>query len=948
MFRRMIPILLGHEVCQGDAKKTGVCNACVQGKMINRPSRWKLPTELPPRLHRLHGDTYGSITPALGPFKYFMVLVDVAGIYFEVSLLSTRNIMFSKLLAMLIKFRTHYPNFPVKTLRMDNVQGFKSQHFEDYCMATRIELTYSVSYEHSQNGLAKAFIKKIQLISRPLLIQAGLPSYFWEHAVLHVATLLRYRPTLLNDFSPLELLSGQKPDVSHFRVFGCQVWVPIVEPKRITISHYRIENVYVGFDSPNVIRYLIPSIGVLHKARFQNCKFDETTFPSVTTSKPNAPLDFWAPKTLTLNLDPRIALTNTEVKKVLGLKTLAEKLPDEFTNIPRVARNPLPGAGLAPLSIRPERQPVEKPPAKKSQVSNLSDVIPPSEPIESEPLLCTSAEQEQVMSFVQDITSLENDHLTLDEAKASPDWAKWQTTLQAEYQSLRKHNVFGPLVTTLTTRPVGHKLIFVKKRNAQGEIVWYKMCLQGVAQGFTQRPGINFQFTFSPVMDSGTFRYLLGMAVQYSLDTQLLDVVTAYLYGPLDAQLYIRPPPEFLEQVPPEDTPNTYSRLCLQKAFYGLKQAGRMWYKHLRDFLLFHNFSYYQALPCLFTLQHSSGFVVIAVYVNDLNLVGTPATCQHAMTLLTNQFEMKLLGKTSFCLGLQLSHVPGGGIFLHQTTYTQKLLKRFGMDKANPLSAPMTSYSKTSDDPYTPCKEEEEEFHNKTQYLTAVGALLYLSTYIRPNISFAVSVLAQHSQRPSICHWNGIKHLLHYLRGTEDLELLYTKGRQEEITRYADVGFRSDEISDKSQTGYIFLKNNAPITWKLVKQIVTATSTNHSELVAFHEAARESIWLKNMDKIIKGQCGLNQDNKPTVIYEDNATYVAQVGEGFIKSNRVKHIPPQLFGFTQELIQNKQIEVKKVESFQNIADMLTKALPAYTHKWLVFQVGMRLYHKITAK
>ena len=193
--------------------------------MINWPSRWKLPTELPPRLHHLHGDICRPIAPPSGPFWYFMVLVDEPGIHFEVSLLSTRNIVFSKLLAMLIKFRTHYPDYPVKTLYMDNAGEFKSQHFEDYCMATGIELTYSVPYEHSQNGLAEAFIKKIQLISRPLLIQSNLPSYFWGHAVLHAATFLRYRPTLFNDFSPLELLSGQIfPTFGFLDVkFGCQL-----------------------------------------------------------------------------------------------------------------------------------------------------------------------------------------------------------------------------------------------------------------------------------------------------------------------------------------------------------------------------------------------------------------------------------------------------------------------------------------------------------------------------------------------------------------------------------------------------------------------------------------------------------------------------------------------------------------------------------------------------
>jgi hypothetical protein len=162
---------------------------------------------------------------------------------------------------------------------------------------------------------------------------------------------------------------------------------------------------------------------------------------------------------------------------------------------------------------------------------------------------------------------------------------------------------------------------------------------------------------------------------------------------------------------------------------------------------------------------------------------------------------------------------------------------------------------------------------------------------------------------------------------------------------YADAGYKSDEISGKSQTGYIFLKNNAPISWKSVKQTVTATSTNHSEIIAFHEATREAVWLRQMNKIITEQCGFSQDSKPTVIYEDNAACVAQVGAGFIKSDRTKHISPEIFGFTQELIQSGQIEVKKIESANNIADMLTKALLAHTHRKLVQGAGMRLLHEL---
>jgi hypothetical protein len=215
-----------------------------------------------------------------------------------------------------------------------------------------------------------------------------------------------------------------------------------------------------------------------------------------------------------------------------------------------------------------------------------------------------------------------------------------------------------------------------------------------------------------------------------------------------------------------------------------------MWYQHLREFLLHHDFRHDQSLPYIFTFKKSTGFVVVAVYVDDLNLVGTPETCTYVVNLLITQFEMKLLGKTSFCLGLQVTHLHDGSIFLHQTGYTQKLLKRFGMDKANSLSAPMMGRSRTSDDPYRPCEEEEEEFYDRTCYLAAVGAVLYLSTFTRPDISFTISVLARHSQKPAMRHWNGVRHVLRYLRGTEDLGIHDTIGGTLEIVGYADAGFK--------------------------------------------------------------------------------------------------------------------------------------------------------------
>lgn len=85
--------------------------------------------------------------------------MDTSGHHFELSLLSTRNMVFSKILALLIRYKTHFPDYPVKYLRMDNAQEFSFHAFEDYCTASNITFTYSIPYEHSQNGLAEASIK---------------------------------------------------------------------------------------------------------------------------------------------------------------------------------------------------------------------------------------------------------------------------------------------------------------------------------------------------------------------------------------------------------------------------------------------------------------------------------------------------------------------------------------------------------------------------------------------------------------------------------------------------------------------------------------------------------------------------------------------------------------------------------------------------------------------
>ena len=223
---------------------------------------------------------------------------------------------------------------------------------------------------------------------------------------------------------------------------------------------------------------------------------------------------------------------------------------------------------------------------------------------------------------------------------------------------------------------MGHKLIFSRKFDANSNLLRFKVRL--VAQGFSQRPGEDFDQTYAPVLDITTFRYLLALAVHFGLEISLMDVVIAYLYGNLDMLLYISPPPYFLPKLP-TPAPGKFLGLRICKALYDLKQADRMWYHLLRDFLVSHGFLHDPTLACTFTLTQNSQYLIVAVYVEDINLSGSPVLCKHTETLFTTQFDMKLLGNTSFCLGLQVHHFPND-VLLHQQSYTRKLLKFFNMD----------------------------------------------------------------------------------------------------------------------------------------------------------------------------------------------------------------------------------------------------------------------------
>ena len=124
-------------------------------------------------------------------------------------------------------------------------------------------------------------------------------------------------------------------------------------------------------------------------------------------------------------------------------------------------------------------------------------------------------------------------------------------------------------------------------------------------------------------------------------------------------------------------------------------------------------------------------------------------------------------------------------------------------------------------------------------------------------------------------------------------------------------------------------------------QKISATSSNHLEIIAIHEASRECVWLRSIIQHIQEQCGLSSiKGSPTIVYENNAACFTQIRRGYIKGDKTKHISPKFF-YTHELQKSVDIAGKHIHSSDNLADLFTKSLPIATFKKVVYNIGMRL-------
>ncbi|GJW49007.1 putative RNA-directed DNA polymerase [Tanacetum coccineum] len=487
---------------------------------------------------------------------------------------------------------------------------------------------------------------------------------------------------------------------------------------------------------------------------------------------------------------------------------------------------------------------------------------------------------------------------------------EWFDAMQDEMKSLYENNTFELTKLPKGKRALKNKWVYKLKTEEYTPRPRYKARL--VVKGFSQKKGIDFDEIFSPVVKMGSIRVVLGLAASLDLEVEQMDVKTAFLHGDLDKEIYMEQPEGF--QVKGKE-----DYVCrLQKSLYGLKQAPRQWYKKFESVIGKQGFRKTFSDHCVFFQRFGDDdFIILLLYVDDMLIVGKNiGRIAQLKQDLSKSFAMKDLGPAKQILGIRIFRDRGAKkLHISQEQYIEKVLRRFNMDKAKVVSSPLTPNFKLTDKDCPSSKKNIEKM-DRVPYASAVGSLMYAMVCTRPDLAHAVGVVSRFLSNPGKKHWEAVKWIFRYLRGTSKLGITFGNGKPM-LVGYTDSDLAGNKDNMKSTSGYLMTFAGGAVSWQSRLQKCVALSTTEAEYVAATEACKELLWLKRFLQ----ELGFKQQ-RYAVLCDNQSTIHLAKNSMFHK--RTKHIDIR-YHWIRDAIEDGMFELNKVHTDDNASDMLTKAV-----------------------
>lgn len=873
------------------------CEGCVFGKHHRLPFPTCGRTRATKRGGLIHSDLCGPMSvPSLNGSLYFLTFRDDFTGYGFIRFLKKKSEVSSNIQQLIALFETE-TNERIVTLRSDNGGEYMSKELMQWIANKGIVHQTSTAKTPEQNGVAERYNRTILESAKSMLHSSTLGTQFWAEASA-AAVYLHNRVSCkaMQTMTPYQGWHGRKPNVSHLHIFGCDAYYHIPKDERSKLEPKGQKCKFVGYsETQKAFRLYDPSSGKVKISR--DVIFNENLSEAPIMSPPCcdvADVDILTEHRVGGDAsasNDRATVSNSiicsnDTQATIEVEDIIE--PFHGFDAPEAAMDPS---------------------LKTSRIRRKPDRL-----IEDPNFLCATTEDSSSIIEPQ----------SYEEAITSPDAKKWISAMEEEMSSLEENQTWRLEKLPSGRKTIKCKWVYKVKMDSFGHPVRYKARL--VAKGFSQKEGVDYDETFSPVVRHESVRAILSTAAANDLEILQLDVRTAFLHGELTEEIFMDQPTGFTSTAYP-------TNVCrLQKSLYGLKQASRLWNIKFDGLLVNLGFTRSPIDSCVYHHNGGDGIIILAIWVDDGLLCGRDKKrLLEIINQLSDHLEISTQEADLF-IGIKIDRDrPNRTIYLSQEQYIIRILHRFKMAECNPKGLPADPFSRLTLAGVDggPCSPSCDQ----SIYREAVGSLMFLMVCTRPDISYAVGQVAQFCHDPKQVHWSAVTRILSYLKGTSKFGVVYKVGEKPQVlTAYADSDYAGDTDSRKSTSGFLLIFNEGPIAWGSRRQSCVSLSTTEAEYVAMCEATKEIVWARQLLDSI----GCVQ-TQPTALFGDN--------QGAVKltlnpefHRRTKHIDIR-YHYIREQQVSGNIAVVHIGTKDQLADLLTKALPGPAFPELRTRIGV---------
>lgn len=906
------------------------CVACLEGKLAAKPFPKGPANRATSILELVHSDVCGPMpVSSWGGANYILTFTDDYSRKSFVYLMRNK----SEVCDHFINFKNFVEKqtgLSIKCLRTDNGTEYVNRKLTGFLNKEGILHQLTVPYCPQQNAVSERLNRTLMDKVRCMLQHSRLDQRFWGEAVMTAVYLKNRSPTsALDGRIPEEVWTGSKIELGHLRVFGCRAYALVPGVKRSKLDAKCKVYIFVGYsETTKGYRLADPSCPSKVLLSRDVTFMEEQFFNFGLSNDNNNNVNNDEIILLNDNLCNDVSNSNKIINNNECVETshsnLNESVMTNDKNVSCVSTDQWSTGSErehdSSVECSADEADLQSVTSSCAASAGGEGLCESSRPVRSTRSIPPKRYGDYDLSMLA-MELLVNEPQSYNEAINSSQRDEWMTAMQREYNSLVENKVWR-----LVERPKNHnvvkcKWVFKAKCDASGNFQQYKARL--VARGFTQKEGVDYYDTFSPVVRHSTMRLLFSIANEYDLEIDHIDVNTAFLNGDLNETIYMEQPEGFCK--------NNDKVCLLQRSIYGLKQASRMWYCKVNELLTKHNFVQSKSEPCVYYLKTDKDIVIIALYVDDFYVFyNKGSSCITVLlNLLEQEFSIKNLGPVQNYLGIRVTRDRvKGTLTLDQSVYIKNVLKKFGMSDCKPVSTPMQSGFKL-------CKTDDVICDNVYNYRQLLGCLMYLSVCTRPDIAYTCSQLSQYNNCFGKCHWTAAKRVLRYLSGTIDYGLLFVKSNQLLLSAYADADWANDCIDRKSYTGFAIKLGNNIVNWESRKQKCVALSSTEAEYLAISDVCKDLCFISNFLSEIFNQLTLNC----ITLFNDNQSAHRLLESKEYCHKRTKHIDIR-YHYVKDLVNSNFVNVKYLCTDKMVADVMTKPLDRRKHNLFMYDLCVR--------